>query len=196
MVNSISSFLERQKKAVIYLNDQFTVIKISPQAKRLINQAKTIEIQDQKITLKQLEANRRLYKDLKTTLKSNNSRVTFLSQPNQKTPFRVELHSIKGSDETQGDETAVLLVLLGGAEASGSLMSHHFKQQYSLTNAEIRLVESLHLGHTLAEFAEKRKIKVSTVRWTLRNVFTKTRASSQSELRSLTRLFSGLPPHS
>ena len=89
------------------------------------------------------------------------------------------------SYEFNSGAQAVSLMLLTDTENETTLDIVSFSEHYELTCAESDLVQSLHLGRTLKDHAETRGVTITTVRWTLDNVFSKTYTKSQPQLKSL-----------
>jgi DNA-binding CsgD family transcriptional regulator len=63
-------------------------------------------------------------------------------------------------------------------------------QLFGLSAAETKVVAALAAGRSAEEIAEKRGVKISTLRTQLEAIFRKTRTESQ---RDLLRLLGGLP---
>ena len=60
-----------------------------------------------------------------------------------------------------------------------------FKNYYELTKAELAVARAVFEDTALQEYAAQKGVKITTVRWTLDNVFSKTHTHSQKELKTL-----------
>jgi DNA-binding CsgD family transcriptional regulator len=94
------------------------------------------------------------------------------------------------SESTLADAVAVLYV--SDLESHSLPRSETLRSLYSLTNAEIELVELLCDGCSLEESAEHRGVTMNTARSQLKQIFVKTNTSRQSELVRL--VLAGIAP--
>ena len=93
-------------------------------------------------------------------------------------------------ESTLADAVAVLYI--SDLEAHSLPRSQALRSLYSLTNAEIELVELLCDGCSLEEAAEHRGVTINTARSQLKQIFFKTSTSRQSELVRL--VLAGIAP--
>jgi len=101
------------------------------------------------------------------------------------TPYKLQLIGFDDEWHNTSLPAPSVLLFVKETEKAPKFPKHIFQEYYQLTNTEALLAEALFKGSNLAEFADLRGIKVSTVRWTLDNIFSKTYTHSQRELSAL-----------
>ncbi len=101
----------------------------------------------------------------------------------------IDAESIVWSD---GRAASFLVVSDGEAELRG--VARRLRDLYDLSEAESKLVVALTNGVTVKEWAAQRDVSVETVRWQLKQAFSKTGTSRQPELMRLVLLGPALLP--
>ncbi len=90
-------------------------------------------------------------------------------------------------------EVAAAAILLDSSDAV-MLPVPVLQQLYGLTRAETRLAVALMDGSSLSDYAEQEDLSINTVRWTMKQIFSKTGCRRQSDLiRLLARSVFVLP---
>jgi len=113
----------------------------------------------------------------------------FVKRSIDKPPLKLSLHPVSDSLAFDSEKCPVSLLLVTDTKDKSELDIDSLANYYDLTAAEACLVFSLHNGMTLKEHSEDRGIKITTTRWTLDNVFSKTYVNSQADLRDLASKF-------
>jgi len=187
MYETFSNLIDKDQKCVFYLSSTMTVIGMSNRAKSMIASAGCLKIVKRKL----VSANS---SDLKTnfriTVEQSKPTVLFVRNAVDGEPCRINIEPT--SRKTRGvgqykNIAAMVIVACGGQ--TKELLTEELQDFFDLTRAEIDLVSALHQKITLSDYAALKGIKVSTARWTLANVFSKTQSNSQSNLRSLADIF-------
>ena len=66
-----------------------------------------------------------------------------------------------------------IIIIKSPPRSSNDFSKERFNERYDLTNTELLLTEAIFNDVSLKEYAASRKIKISTARWTLDNIFEK-----------------------
>jgi len=101
---------------------------------------------------------------------------------------RISLFPLKDLPN-DADVENLVIVLARDTSIKPKFMATGFTEFYKLTDAEKALSQSLYDGLSLREHSEKRGVKITTTRWTLNNLFSKTFTRSQLELQGLFNSF-------
>ena len=181
--------LERQSRVAIILDQSLSIWDITRPGKKLFANGSSCLIIENSLRLDDPTKDAALRSSLNNTLESGCSDVLFVKDERTKHPLRIESHSLLQDDSKEATSPA-LLVLLDYQGFACTFMAAEFKNYFSLTPAEVRLVEAIYLGRSLQEHSYEANCRISTVRSRLKNVFKKTAVNSQSELKSLSNIFS------
>lgn len=189
LIMTIDRLLDHRGCGVVYLDPQLKIIKLNQTANKHFKTKSFLSVSGGKLISWDKEDNRKLLESLSVSIRKNQIGTIFLQKYDSNKPCRVDIYPFCDSVEIDGQHVALMLEIdrFGG---TANLLSAAIKAYYGLTASELALLESLHQGSTLKGYASSRKIKISTVRWTLGNIFSKTGTRSQKDLQSLVRLFS------
>ena len=127
-----------------------------------------------------------------TTGRMPEGNVMAVSRPSGRRAFPLMVAPLLSTtpESTLSDAVAVLFV--SDLEAHSLPRSEALRSLYSLTGAEIELVELLCDGNSLEEAADRRGVTMNTARSQLKQIFFKTSTSRQSELVRL--VLAGIAP--
>ena len=118
--------------------------------------------------------------------------VMSVSRPSGRRAFPVMLTPLLSTTPESTLTDAVAVLYVSDLEAHSLPRSETLRSLYSLTSAEIELVELLCDGASLEEAAERRGVTMNTARSQLKQIFLKTNTSRQGELVRL--VLSGIAP--
>ena len=130
--------------------------------------------------------------DAKMEGSQSTGNVMAVSRPSGRRAFPLMVAPLRAglNDGALHDAAAVLFI--SDLEASSLPRSETLRALYSLTHAEIELVELLCDGLSLEEAAHRREVTMNTARSQLKQIFAKTNTSRQGELVRL--VLAGIAP--
>jgi DNA-binding CsgD family transcriptional regulator len=118
--------------------------------------------------------------------------VMAVSRPSGRRSFPIMLTPLLSTSSESALSDAVAVLYVSDVEAHSLPRSETLRSLYSLTGAEIELVELLCDGASLEEAADRRGVTMNTARSQLKQIFMKTSTGRQSELVRL--VLSGIAP--
>ena len=120
------------------------------------------------------------------------SNVMGVSRPSGRRAFPLMVTPLLSGLPDGALHDAVVVLFISDLEASSLERSEALRALYSLTHAEIELVELLCDGLSLEEAAHRREVTMNTARSQLKQIFAKTNTSRQGELVRL--VLAGIAP--
>jgi len=189
MLNTLSSLICHQHKAALFLESTNRVLFANQFAHNLLDQAADFKIEKQEIVNSNIEQDTEYRNALKRVSDQLVPRTIFWRDQNIHYPIRLDILPVFDEIITE-ESNAVAMVIVETYEPKTAAIKSAFGEFYSLTRAEISLVELLVQGLSLHECASFKRRTISTIRWTLRNIFTKTNTKSQRELLTIAAIFS------
>ena len=108
--------------------------------------------------------------------------VMTVSRPSTKRPLAVLVTPLRSRVLGWGAEQPVVALFLTDPERNPELPVEALSRLYGLTPAQARLAAALSEGRSLREFSEESRLSMSTVRWTMKQIFAKTDTRRQAEL--------------
>lgn len=188
MLNTLSSLIRHQHKAALFLDGENRVLFANQFAYRLVDRAADFCIEKKTVVNSKDQQDADYRVALKRVSDQLVPRTIFWRDRNISYPIRLDILPIL--DEIITDESpAVVMVIIETYEPTTTAIKSEFGDFYNLTRAELGIVELLVQGLSLYECASFKGRTISTIRWTLRNIFAKTNVSSQKELLAISALF-------
>lgn len=177
--------MQHNNLGILYLDVEKNVLKHNSRAKQILRTQSNVSLISNKLRF--VDDNAKLSFDLKVEASDLAAKPGhfFLQGDSPNFPLKLSIYPILDRESRIGNVEVSSLVLLDLKDGKSQLSSESMAQHYELTSAEKSLVSALHYGDTLANYAKKRGVKLTTVRWTLDNVFSKTFTHSQMELRDI-----------
>jgi len=190
MINTLDDIMFTNGVGVLYLDESQNIVSANGVAKRILDDGKALRRLGQKLVFADSSLRSKVLACIRTLSSTEFQESIFIKRNVDEPPVRVNIYPYSDdlTDSSGIKPSSVLLV--SDMSLQPKLCSRSIKEFFSLTKAELALVESLALGLSLQQHAERRGVKVTTVRWTLENVFSKTYKRSQGELIDLIRKFS------
>ena len=193
---SLMDLLDQKNIGIVYLNEKGVILETNDYAQTILDKKDGLDDQGGYLsTLIHSEQNK-LSRKLKSVLSDNTSQVDispqiYISRLGGKKPYKLTITPILTKTVCFGDCHPAVMIIIKLPQTVNEFPELVFKEHYGLTKAELLLTEAIFNDMTLKEYAKTRNIKITTVRWTLDNIFSKTNTHSQKELKSLVLLFSG-----
>lgn len=189
MIHIINSLIGRQRVGGLILNASREAIFLNQRASNLINQMKQVSFREQILRHRHEKEDEKFDLALKKSNEKFLSTTLYWEDESLRSPCRIDVMPIYDHIEAQANTHALSILVFESLYLEEPCFNKHFKEMYQLTPTEIDLVKNLLDGLTLGECSEAKGRTQSTIRWTLRNVFAKTKTSSQRELIELSRLY-------
>lgn len=189
MINTLDHLMYHRCVGVLYLDHTGGVLAKNDYADSFFEKDSEISCIGDKLVFKRSKD--RDYFDLKL-LEIQHGRAyasLFVKRNIDEPPIKLSLHPIVDSLASENMNKPVSVLLLKDTKQRSQLDIDSLADHFGLTEAESSLVESMYLGCSLRKHAEVRGVKITTVRWTLDNIFSKTYVHSQSELIELARKY-------
>jgi len=189
MMQTVSSLISKQNKALVFLSSSNRVIYQNQLAQSLFEQPDGFRVEQGKLVNSCSERNEYFLISLRNTKIQLLPSTIFWESSINSYPERIDIFPILDELVADAVKQPRAMVLMDAPRKGKTLIKSQFLEFYHLTPAEVDVVALLVRGLSLNECAQKRKITVSTVRWTLGNIFSKTSTSSQKELLRVANLF-------
>lgn len=174
---------------VLYLDGGANVIAKNSKAEEILDSCSRFWCSGKRLCFEDNEVKDTFFCKLDEIRNSNSSTSMFVKKALNMSPIRVNAFPIFDNIYNQKGEKPCWVLLVNDTEHKPILSAKSMAEFYGLTNAELALVSAIYDGLNLAEYAEQRGVKITTVRWTLDNVFSKTYTHSQSQLKELANKF-------
>jgi len=189
MVSTLRPILSQKKKAAIFLDETSNVVFANKQAHDLCAKSETLSIDNGSLITFSSSQNLELQKNLNMVTAQLKSRTIFWEENNFSHPLRVDIFPVVSDLELVPRKSVPKILTLETIGLVKPKISDKFNELYKLTPTEFETVQSLAQGMSLSTFAEQKGNCISTVRWTMRNIFSKTKTNSQKDLVALAGLF-------
>lgn len=188
MINTLNEMMLQNGIGVFYLDDRINVLGANQTASEILQCQDEVWQSGSQLHFKDSGIKKKLIMIIQNL--ANGSSSFFIKRSLDKPPLKVSVFSCQDNIRGNDGAKAVSIVLMKDTQKKQTLCIESIAEHYSLTNAEASLVHALYDGKTLQQHACDRGIKITTARWTLDNVFSKTYTCSQSELKELAYKFS------
>ena len=190
MINTLGQYVVHSGSATVLIDEVDDVVFCTKRAQAILARAKTIARQEKKLSFNNCLENQQLISSIALAKYQRKSNTVYLDDKAFSLPLRIDIAPISSTEE--GNEATPVIIHFSTGDDKDLHLSKAFREHYSLTASEEQLADLLKQGLSISEIADKRNVKETTVRWTLANVFLKTKTNSQRELRQLARHFSDL----
>ena len=190
MIRTLNDIFDANKNSAIYLDEDAHVIKANTKAKAHFESKECLVVHSRRIMAVGNTANIELTKELQQVIQSKRYNAVFVHNVATDLPCRLDIYPVADASIVLRGRTARLIVVIDRFSKPLHLRSEQFRNYFSLTQTELDVAVSVFHDTALIDHAQLYGVKVNTVRWTLGNVFSKTGVSSQSQLRTLTTIFS------
>lgn len=185
---ALAEAIDRFPTGLLLIDARGHVVRMNRRAAQILEQSDGLSIEDGALRAHHPAENARLRELVAAAIAAATARtpseghvltVTRMSGRRAYPMAVAPLHP-SGGEVTQADAVAVVYV----ADLESGILERgdSLRELYALTEAESRLVELLCQGFTLEEAADARGVTLNTARSQLKQVFTKTGTSRQSEL--------------
>jgi len=191
MIHTLNSLMRDGGIGVFYVRDDSSVIECNIEAQNLLKATNAIQILGGKLSVSDPIKSKEFALRVKIKSKQSGKESILIKRNENRFPIKLSLFPVKENILCQGTRGGKLLVILAeDTGKNGKFLAASFAEHYQLTNAEVSLATSLYRNKSLKKHSDERGIKISTTRWTLDNLFSKTYTRSQLELSRLIKLFS------
>lgn len=189
MINTLNAVMHQQGIGVIYLDGEANVLEKNPKADEILETSKKLWCRGKQLCFEDNQIKKNLLTKLETSLGNKAKERIFVKKELDQSPIALSLYPIVDEVSTHSGRKSQWLMLLDDTNKKPTFSAKSMADFYRLTPAETELVNSIYNGLSLSEHAERRGIKITTVRWTLDNIFSKTYTNSQSKLKELANKF-------
>lgn len=189
MLKTLNNILYRQHRAVIYFNDSLQIVHCNELARNFLEKNKCLSVTDSNLTCRDPNDQESFKTALIAARDSVLSAIVFIKRSSSQIPCRLDVTPILDTTSDFDQAKPTIMIIIEDLSFSKQLLVDKLQSYYNLTDAESGLIELLVRNKTLKECAELKDVKISTIRWTLGNVFSKTGTSSQKDLINLSQLF-------
>jgi len=191
MIDTLNDLMQEEGVGVFYVREDSTVYGHNDFAKVLLDNSGAISISSGSLIVNDPQKTKEFKHKVKFKASCHGKESLLISSGDSRYPVKLSLFPIQNIVENSVSKTTnLIVVLVKDMSVRPKFMTHDFAGLYKLTDAEIHLANSLYKGLTLKEHSEIRKVKITTTRWTLDNLFSKTFSNSQAELKDLLLSFS------
>ena len=187
---SIESLLEQEKIGVFYLDENLEILETSTLAQTFLNRKDGLIDRFKKLAALDHRDNDRLQKFLNLDYSKPHYSSIFIKRSIYETPYKLTASPILDKDIRFSMKSPSMMLLVSEPKEFKNFPAQLFKDHYGLTNSELLLAQAVFNDVSLNEYASIKEVKISTVRWTLKNIFSKTDTHAQKELKSLALVFS------
>lgn len=169
---------------VVYLDDNANVLAGNKLADEIFLRKDGIFNRAGKLSFIDNEAVNDFLKSFKGLYYGLNDQQFYVKRSSNMPPYKLSMLSFEDNwlIETTKPHS---LVLISEPKEKFDFPEWIFKNHYKLTKTEIKVAKAIFDDVSLKEHAEQRGVKITTVRWTLDNIFSKTNTRSQKELKVL-----------
>lgn len=174
---------------VVYLDDSANIIEKNGKADEILDSTSRLWRKGKRLCLENLGIKQKLMEFGRCDNSEKGRAQFYLKKGLDRAPISLSVFPIVDDLRGTSGENSRWLMLVKDTEKKPDFSADSMARFYGLTNAEVALVIAIYRGFTLAEHAQRRGIKITTVRWTLDNVFSKTYTHSQTDLRELANKF-------
>ena len=155
----------------------------------MIGQSKTIKTNGEKLSSSLADSDAEFKKMLKLAYEESVPKTLYWNDSSFSLPIRLDILPILDPPSMPDNQEADFIVLLATNYHGDTDLNIQFRDKYGLTPTELELVRVLLKGLTPKQIAQQKDRAVSTIKWTLSNIYEKTDTRSQQQLISLAELF-------
>lgn len=185
MIQTLEDILRPNGEGVVILDNVANVLNASVFAQEIFARADGLINRAGKLCFSDKDAHRQVLSRLATGCEPANGKPIFVRRETGKSPYKVKIALFQDEWLHKDQPKPHSLLLVSETNRKLDFPIWVFKDYYGLTPSELTLAEAIFGDMPLRDYAEFRGIKITTVRWTLDNVFSKTYTHSQTELKSL-----------
>ncbi len=194
LVSTLRPIMSRKNRGTIILDENANVLFANKQAHDLCSKSETISIDNGSLNSLTSSQNIELESNLTMVAQQKIPKTVFWQESSFSHPVRMDIFPVLNDKVFTDPATAPLnsvptILTIETIGLRTPKISPKFTELYKLTPTEFETVKSLAQGMSLSAFADKKGNCISTVRWTVRNIFAKTKTNSQRELVALANLF-------
>ena len=189
MINTINEMMYQRGIGVVYLDNSPKILEKNSTADEILNSTPRLWCQGERLFIEDQTVQNRLHEFIGRAPNQSKTARFYVKNNIDEAPISLSVFPVK--DDLRGDngEQSKWLLLVKDTQKKPGFSAASMASFYELTRAEIDLVSAIYKGLSLAEHANSRGVKITTVRWTLDNIFSKTYTHSQIELRDLANKF-------
>ena len=189
MINTINEMMVQRGIGVFYLDEGANIVERNIAADDILNSTTRLWCQGGHLFIEDQSVQTKL-KDFICCATSGSKAARFYLKKNiDEAPISLSVFPVKDDLRGANGEKSKWLLLVKDTQKKPIFSAESMSAFYELTGAEIALVSAIYKGLSLAEHAASRGVKITTIRWTLDNIFSKTYTHSQAELRELANKF-------
>lgn len=189
MINTINEMMFQRGIGVVYLDDAANIIEKDCNADEILSSTSSFWRNSKQFFCDDKAVKEKILNYIGHKEVPTSSAKFYIRKKYDKSPISLSIFPVVDNVSHASGARSRWLMLVRDTERKPNLSSQSMAQFYGLTNAEISLVAAIYQGVSLTDYAEHRGVKISTVRWTLDNIFSKTYTHSQSELLELANKF-------
>jgi len=190
----ISGVLDGLPVGLVFVDGKGRFLRANSRGERILHDSDGLTVSRGQLTASDARETRALQKVVATACDPDGrldpaaSMSMRISRPSGRRDLDVMACPIDPASElwTQGLAAAFLVVSDGSVALEGATV--RLRELYGLSDAESKLAAALAGGITVKEWATERGVSVETVRWQLKQIFSKTGTSRQPELIRLVLL--------
>lgn len=183
MVNTFNEIMCQRGIAVFYLDTHRKILKANQRAKKIVELADGVGREAHNLVFEDKDSSSILREFCEDSIRSEFN--GFIRRPSGELPFKLTLTKVFDDHQLNSLKELTVIALIDQTDVNLKFPGSFYETFYQLTPTELTLAKSLFEGNSLSEYAIQRGVKVSTARWTLDNVFSKTHTNSQGQLNSL-----------
>lgn len=189
MINTINEMMHQRGIGVMYLDEAAKILDKNTAADAILNSTSRLWCQGRRLFIEDQLVHSNL-RNFMLRKKAGTGVAKFYVKKNvDEAPISLSVFPVKDDLRDRNGEKSKWLLLVRDTQTRPNFSAESMASFYELTSAEIDLVSAIYKGLSLAEHADCRGVKITTIRWTLDNVFSKTYTHSQAELRELANKF-------
>ena len=188
MINTLNQLLLNMSAGIIYMDEFSNIIECNALARDILDKKDGLLVSNGMLVLENPKINKQLCHQSKFVMHTVTSPI-LVSRKNQLPPYKLELLPFKDEWNNKNRNRPNSILLIKDPSLTFNFPKWIFSDHYKLTAAELELTKAIYGSMNLRDYANKRGVKISTVRWTLDNIFSKTFTHSQSELKTLALLY-------
>ena len=189
MINTLNAVMHQQGIGVIYLDGEANVLGKNSKADEILETSKNLWCRGKQLCFEDNQLKKSLLTKLEAKLENGVKERIFVKKGLDQSPIALSLFPIVDDVSVDNGRKSQWLMLVDDTNKKAHFSAKSMADFYRLTPAETELVNSIYNGLSLSEHAESRGVKITTVRWTLDNIFSKTYTHSQSRLKELANKF-------
>ena len=189
MINTINKMMYQSGIGVVYLDEAANILSKDSNADEILSSVSRYWCRGKQFFCEDNAVKENILSFISEKDEADRSARFFVRKRADESPVSLSIFPVVDNIVNANGEKTHWVMLVKDPQRKPDYSSKSVARFYKLTNAEISLVTAVYQGVSLIDYAKQRGVKISTVRWTLDNVFSKTYTHSQSELRELANNF-------